>query len=118
MQPWGGRGPTSARAWSNVEIGTKRMMVFTGNLDKCLQMYDWGKRTVIEENSPGVPLCSGTSDVVYLASHSERIAVAGDVKCTFQVKLLNSVVLMVKICSTTPVVFNLAFKTSTVVACQ
>ena len=61
---------------------------------------------------------SGTSDVVYLASGSERIAAAGDVKRTFQVKPLNSVVLMVNICSMTPLVFNLAFKTSTVVACQ
>jgi hypothetical protein len=65
-----------------------------------------------------VPLFSGTPDVVYLVPRSERIAAAGDVKRTFQVKPLNSVVLMVKICSTTPVVLSLAFKTSTVVAYQ
>ena len=65
-----------------------------------------------------MPLCSGSSDVVYLVSRSDRIAAAGDVKRTFQIEPLNSVVLMVKICSTTPVAFNLAFKMLAVVACQ
>ena len=55
-------------------------------------------------------LFSRISDVVYLVGRSGRIAAAGDIKCAFQVKPLNPVVSMVKICSTTPPVLNLAFK--------
>ena len=83
-----------------------------------LQWSDQERRTIIEEGSPRVPLISGTSNVVYLPQSSESVTAAGTERRTFQVKPLNSVVLMVNTCSTTPVVFNLAFKTSTIVLCQ
>lgn len=63
-------------------------------------------------------LFSGTSNVVYLVRSSDRIVGVEAAKYTLQVKPLNSVVLMVNTCSTTPVVFNLAFKTSTVIPHQ
>ena len=65
-----------------------------------------------------MPLISGTTNVVYLPQNSESVTAAGAVRRTFQVKPLNSVVLIANICSTTPVVFNLAFKMSTIVPCQ
>ena len=65
-----------------------------------------------------MPLISGTSNVVYLSQSSVGGLRWKGRRHTFQVRPLNSVVLMVNICSMTPVVFNLAFKTSTVVLCQ
>jgi hypothetical protein len=66
-----------------------------------------------------MPLFPGASDVIYLAPRSERVGTVGDVKHAFQVRPLSSVVvLIVSVCSTTPVVFSLAFKTSTIVVCQ
>ena len=65
-----------------------------------------------------MPLISRTSDVVYLAPNLKRITGRGGARHTFQVMPRNSAVLKVNVCSTTPVVFNRAFKTSTVVHCQ
>lgn len=44
--------PTSARTWSNVEIGAKNIMAFTGKSDELLQGGDWMRCTVIKIRGP------------------------------------------------------------------
>jgi len=76
------------------------------------------ERTIIKERSPCVPLIFGTPNIIDLAPRSQNFITVRTVKRTFQFKPRNSAVLTTKVCSTTPVVFNRAFKTSTVVPGQ
>jgi hypothetical protein len=41
----GGRETTSARTWSNVEIGDKNMVAFTGKFDEWAYRSGWARRT-------------------------------------------------------------------------
>ena len=61
-----------------------------------------------------MPLIFGTSDIIDLALRSQNFVTVRTVERTFQFKPRNSAVLTTKVCSTTPMVFNRAFKTSTV----
>lgn len=65
-----------------------------------------------------MPLIFGTPNIINLAPRSQNFIMVRTVKRTFQFKPRNSAVLTIKVCSTTPVVFNRAFRTSTVVPGQ
>jgi hypothetical protein len=67
---------TSARTWSNVEIGAKNMIALTGKSEtgESMQELNKAKRTIIEEWGPCVSLIPGPSNVVYLFQVSRGAA--------------------------------------------